>query len=397
MKKEITNIDNNELEQTARMCELAHELMLDMAEGEKGAESIIGDSELLSALIECVNTNSEEKQRLIAKVSNYNTEKATKEFCSKLEKHKRSKHTLGRKLLTAMSIAAAVLFVSFLVWHDKGEQLAEITQGTQTTLIAERATTPILIFDDGEPLELSEKEKAIVNELSGKQFTSEVELSSPTAHKAKLITPPLLKQTILLADGTEVTLNSQGELRFPTEFTNATRTVELEGEAYFKVAKSDKPFIVKTKGVAVKVYGTEFNINSRLKESIKTVLIEGSVGLTMEGIDEEIMMKPNELVTCNMDKLEAEVRVVDPIHYISWLADFFDFHNASFNEVVSEISNWYGVEINYNEEDFRGLNFNMSFSKQCSLEDTFNKINKAINIKIIKETSKNKNAYEDFK
>ena len=58
--------------------------------------------------------------------------------------------------------------------------------------------------------------------------------------------------SIVLDDGTKVYLNSLSSLRYPTRFTGEKRVVDLDGEAYFEVAKSEKPFIVQFKSNEVR-------------------------------------------------------------------------------------------------------------------------------------------------
>ena len=69
---------------------------------------------------------------------------------------------------------------------------------------------------------------------------------------------------IVLADGSEVWVNSESELVYPVRFVGKKRVVRLKGEAYFKVqADADHPFVVEANGVEVAAVGTEFNVNSR--------------------------------------------------------------------------------------------------------------------------------------
>ena len=69
---------------------------------------------------------------------------------------------------------------------------------------------------------------------------------------------------VVLSDGTEVLLNSDSRLSYPTVFKGKERVVSLEGEAYFNVTKNtEHPFIVKSGNVQVRVLGTEFNMCSR--------------------------------------------------------------------------------------------------------------------------------------
>jgi ferric-dicitrate binding protein FerR (iron transport regulator) len=58
-------------------------------------------------------------------------------------------------------------------------------------------------------------------------------------------TPKGGKSTITLADGTKVIMNADTRLKFPQNFTGATREVYLTGEAFFDVAhNAKKPFII---------------------------------------------------------------------------------------------------------------------------------------------------------
>ena len=61
--------------------------------------------------------------------------------------------------------------------------------------------------------------------------------------------------------------------------TGATREVRLEGEAFFDVVKQpDRPFIVHTSGIDIKVLGTAFNVKSYPEDkNVETTLYRGLV------------------------------------------------------------------------------------------------------------------------
>ena len=112
------------------------------------------------------------------------------------------------------------------------------------------------------------------------------------------MTPGMVGSTVL-PDGTKVWLNSSSYLRYPSVFTENSRDVELDGEAYFKVTKDkNKPFIVHTQNSSVKVLGTEFNIDAySYNDFVATTLVEGSVEFSYNNKFEQaqtMLLKPNE-------------------------------------------------------------------------------------------------------
>ena len=91
------------------------------------------------------------------------------------------------------------------------------------------------------------------------------------------------KAEVLLPDGSRVWLNAGSDLRYPASFGGDSRMVELNGEAYFEVAKhAGSKFTVNTKGYDVIVHGTKFNISAYDDDaSVTTTLLEGSVQVSL--------------------------------------------------------------------------------------------------------------------
>jgi ferric-dicitrate binding protein FerR (iron transport regulator) len=102
----------------------------------------------------------------------------------------------------------------------------------------------------------------------------------------------------LLPDGTTVWLNAGSKLYYENDFTGTTREVRLEGEAFFDVVKQpDRPFIVHTSGIDIKVLGTAFNVKSYPEDkTVETTLYRGSVRVFRHEDSEKkaIQLKPNE-------------------------------------------------------------------------------------------------------
>ena len=100
-----------------------------------------------------------------------------------------------------------------------------------------------------------------------------------------------------LADGSVVTLNANSKLKIADDLENTPlREVWLEGEAFFDIAKKNgAKFIVHTSEAEVEVLGTEFNVNTRRKQT-KVILHEGKVKL-LAGNAQPVIMKPGEMAT----------------------------------------------------------------------------------------------------
>src|SRR5687767_10483603 len=99
---------------------------------------------------------------------------------------------------------------------------------------------------------------------------------------------------IVLPDGTKVWLNAGSKLTYDKSFGEVIRNVKLTGEAYFDVVhNSDKPFVIHTTAMDIKVLGTEFNVKSYPDErTAEASLIRGSIEVTLKDKRaEKIVMK----------------------------------------------------------------------------------------------------------
>ncbi|HEX3165752.1 MAG TPA: FecR family protein, partial [Chitinophagaceae bacterium] len=106
---------------------------------------------------------------------------------------------------------------------------------------------------------------------------------------------------IVLPDGSQVWLNAGSTLDYNNSvFNKDLREVTLNGEAYFDVTKNaDKPFIIHTKKMDVKVIGTVFNVRSyNYEKTAEASLIRGSIEVTLKDRkDQKIILKPNEKIS----------------------------------------------------------------------------------------------------
>ncbi|OYX85802.1 MAG: hypothetical protein B7Y83_03555 [Flavobacteriales bacterium 32-34-25] len=172
---------------------------------------------------------------------------------------------------------------------------------------------------------------------------------------------------VTLSDGTVVNMNAGSSLKYPVQFIKGhNREVVLEGEAFFDVTKDKKhPFIVKTRGMDVKVLGTKFNVSSYKEEAdINTVLVEGSVSLSSGAKpNEKTMLVPGEKGTWNNQKTAIAVEKVDTRIYTEWMTGELVFRKAAFKDIIIKLERSYNVTIENNKKELWDKKFNASFNK----------------------------------
>jgi transmembrane sensor len=175
---------------------------------------------------------------------------------------------------------------------------------------------------------------------------------------------------VTLPDGTNVWLNHNSSLKYPSSFQGNSRITELKGEGYFEVAhKPGIPFIVRTGDIQLKAFGTIFNIMAYPDESrIETSLIEGKVQL--ERIDLEgnastlVKMKPNDLSIYKKNNNEISTRTINDDRYFSWKEGRLVFNKEPLGEVARKLGRWFNVEIQIKDPDLLMLTFTATFEQE---------------------------------
>lgn len=172
---------------------------------------------------------------------------------------------------------------------------------------------------------------------------------------------------IVLPDGTKVWLNAASSVKFPVSFVKRKeRRVELNGEAFFEVARDKKhPFIVETEQQKVKVLGTHFNISAYGDEkTVKTTLVEGSVQVSGKTEKEIKILKPGQQSLITAEHIEVNSKA-DLEDVLAWKNGYFKF-NESLESSMNKIARWYNIEVVY-EVNPDGMGFEGKISRNKSL------------------------------
>jgi transmembrane sensor len=166
------------------------------------------------------------------------------------------------------------------------------------------------------------------------------------------VNPSGQKSVILLSDGTKVWLSAASTIRYAKAFEGKdTRDVYLEGEAFFDVAhNAEKPFIVHTSSINIKVLGTSFNVKSYTEEkTIETTLVNGKVRIerpaTLTQAQEEIVLEPNQRAVFDKESKIIKVREVNSENSGSWKHERLVFDETPIDNVILQLERWYDVRI----------------------------------------------------
>ena len=196
----------------------------------------------------------------------------------------------------------------------------------------------------------------------------------------KVEAPAGEKSKVLLADGTQVWLNSGSGLIYNT---SDPREVWLDGEAYFEV-KKDKahPFEVATSsGMKVTVLGTKFNLRTYDDEkNVETTLDEGKIVITGVNQYKPVVLNPGQQANYNLQNGKLVVRNVDGEVYSLWKNNVLRFSDISFAELAPRIERWYGVSIDLDSLVSNTDRFTMTIKTE-SLRELLNMMQLTSNFK----------------
>jgi ferric-dicitrate binding protein FerR (iron transport regulator) len=129
--------------------------------------------------------------------------------------------------------------------------------------------------------------------------------------------------------------------------------VEVEGEAFFKVARNpNAPFIVHTSLTEVQVLGTSFNVNTYEKGNVRTALIEGKV-VTRRPDGQSLTLDPGYVSEYALSKGFSST-TFEQEDELSWMNGVFYFHDMSIERLAEVASRCYGVHIVLAGDRFAG-------------------------------------------
>lgn len=196
------------------------------------------------------------------------------------------------------------------------------------------------------------------------------------------------RKSFQLPDGSKVILNAGSTITIARNYNETSREITLEGEAFFDVRHDEqKPFLIHTATMDVKVLGTTFNVKAYPNDKItETSLVKGSVEVTLKkGLQKKIILHPNEKIVLNTsdemntaeEKKPGKQDTGSPDYNItrltymdssmvetSWTQNKLIFSDSRLEEIAVALERWYSVSISFENEAVKNYRYTGSFDQK---------------------------------
>lgn len=203
------------------------------------------------------------------------------------------------------------------------------------------------------------------------QYVIQPILKTTSPEMIMLVSAPGIVTKAVLPDGSEVWLNAQSELIYPQRFTGKERTVQLSGEAYFKVMadKKNRFNVVMPDDITVSAFGTEFNVHAyRDEPDYHVTLARGNIEVeTARSMKKEILAAGQKAVLIPQT---GEMNIVQADTYVetAWKDGKMVFRREKLETIAQKLSRKFGVIIRLEGDALKDYEYTATFTDE-TLED----------------------------
>ncbi|QNK63638.1 DUF4974 domain-containing protein [Pedobacter sp. PAMC26386] len=193
------------------------------------------------------------------------------------------------------------------------------------------------------------------------------------------------RKTVILTDGTVITLNKNSEIKLAENFNPAQRELWLKGEAFFEVKHDARhPFTVHTRLNDIKVLGTSFNVNAYPDAAlIETSLIHGSVQVESKKYPGyKVLLKPDQKLSfketpadknANLKKIFlvsslGSKSVNHQPEEIKWVRNQMVIDNEPLSAIAEKLQKWYGIEIYIADSEVKDYRYSGTFENESVIK-----------------------------
>ena len=286
---------------------------------------------------------------------------------------------IGRYILSPVQPAAVDFYTAMRIFNPTGE----VSDDVQLVL-SDNKKIPI----KGEETQLDYEEEGWVHINKDKKIDVDKDAGDEKTIFNQLVVPAGKRSMITFKDGTKIWINQSTKLVYPINFEKHTREIFVEGEVYLDVSPDpERPFVVHTNAIDVKVLGTQFNIYAYTNQpDLQVVLVNGEVEVYKNGEYKEIL-KPNQMFSYNEERQDCFVSVVDVSEYIAWKDRYYAFNHQDLSIVLTKLSKYYNVQFTWDEK-LKELNCSGKLDLKNNLQDVLSILEESAPVEIRKTSEK---------
>lgn len=280
--------------------------------------------------------------------------------------------------------AAALLLIGLglVIWRfddaaDVAVELAEVDAKLNVELgqpdVEPGKDRAILLTEEGEQIALDDSRVGILKEgetfnivrLESGEVQYQSKASARPAQRHTVSTPKGGQINFVLPDGSKVWLNTASSLTFSSDMSLHDRLVDMSGEVYFEVAKSQgQRFLVNGHFGQIDVLGTKFNVNAYDRKQTTTALLEGAVSLASKS--SKTALVPGQIALIAQSGLISKQEKANVHDLILWKDGFFHFDRADVHSIAVQLARWYDIEVSVQSRQSHH-EFNGTISRQVKL------------------------------
>lgn len=167
--------------------------------------------------------------------------------------------------------------------------------------------------------------------------------AQPREQTANVATSVADRQSMTLADGTQVELNAQTGML--VEITRTERHVRLaSGEAFFSVSKDpDRPFVIETPAGSVRVTGTKFNVRTETATALEVTVLEGTVQVRAGESSAPVSLTANQSLASGAGGVELRTLSSTELNNIlAWRRGQIVFEGTPLREALARFARYHG-------------------------------------------------------
>lgn len=189
----------------------------------------------------------------------------------------------------------------------------------------------------------------------------------------------LPRKTVLLPDGSVITLRSQSKVTLDTGFNQSNRYLTLEGEAFFDVQHAAaRPFVVHTPGADITVLGTRFNVSAYPGKAIETALYRGQVSVQAQGAAPVLLSAHEKLVVGDAPAATPQRTTTRTIPLQTqdhggsaenaWVHNRLEIENETLKDIAARLEKWYGIPIVFEDTEVQQYRYSGTFESESIVE-----------------------------